>query len=76
MPGGVGDGATVQEHGNVWAVLPKPAILQGLEEKGAGGFRVADGKTLVSKVFLPALYNRVVGSRLDDVACLAHWANI
>jgi hypothetical protein len=57
------------------AVLLKPAILQGLEEKGAGGFRVADGKILLSGSLLPALCTTVAGSTVDDVFFLPHWAS-
>lgn len=57
------------------AVLLEPAILQGLEDKGAGGFRVADGKILLSKTLLPALCTTGAASRVDDVVCLPHWAS-
>ena len=53
----------------------KPGILQGLEEEGPGGFRVADRKILPSKTLLPVLYVRVAGTRLDDVAFLPHVVN-
>lgn len=53
----------------------KPGIFQGLDGKGTGGFRVADGEILLSKTLLPILYIRVAGTRLDDVAFLPHWVN-
>lgn len=56
------------------AVLLKPAILQGLEEKAAGGFRVADGKVLLSMALLPAVWTTLAGSRVDDVVYPPHWA--
>lgn len=54
MLGGAEDGAPGQKHENAWVcffmvVQLKPGILQGLEGKGTGGFRVADGKNLLSK---------------------------
>lgn len=58
------------------AVLLKPAILQGLEEKGAGGFRVADGEIPLSKTLLPALCTMGAGTTgVDDVVCLLPWAS-
>lgn len=53
----------------------KPGVLQGLDGKGIGEFRVADGKILLSKTLLPVLYIRVAGIRLGGVTFLPHWFN-